>query len=230
MSDDAGVELASGQAGDQAVTGPGVQAWTPPTIPPNNRANSTPRQDSHPTDHNQIADALTALVAQVTPWANTYQPRYGGVGSPWLIGGSLIFPGSTGLTWLAYARIANVVFVSAGLYLQASYNLPGSTNGIVQLKLPWIPDPNIYKAAGDAGNVAGRVGGFQVAGIASIQGTGLINLNQTVPTQNCGLFTSYFSGTAVAWSALLRQHIDALGAVVSGSFHYVTADQGNPIS
>jgi hypothetical protein len=214
------------------MTDPAVElaAWAPPTIPPNNRTNATPRDNNHPTDHNQIADALTALVAAVTPWANAYSPRYGSVASPWGIGGSLIFPGSTGLTWLVYARIANIVHVSAGLFLQAQYSLPGATNGLVTLKLPWIPDPNIYKVTGDAQNVAGRVGGFQVAGIPSLQGTGVVNLNQATPTSQAGLFTSYWNGTQIAWSALLRQHIDNVGSVVSGSFHYVTADQGNPAS
>lgn len=48
-------------------------AW-PPTIPPNTRQNTTPELDNHPSDHNTIADALTAIVTQVnatatpTPW------------------------------------------------------------------------------------------------------------------------------------------------------------------
>jgi hypothetical protein len=37
----------------------------PPTIPPNTRANSTPELDNHPSDHNVMADALTALVDRV---------------------------------------------------------------------------------------------------------------------------------------------------------------------
>lgn len=34
----------------------------PPTIPPNDRANTTPQLDAHADDHNTIADALAGLV------------------------------------------------------------------------------------------------------------------------------------------------------------------------
>lgn len=39
-------------------------AWPPP-IPANTRANATPQLTTHPTDHNQIADALTVLTQRV---------------------------------------------------------------------------------------------------------------------------------------------------------------------
>jgi hypothetical protein len=37
----------------------------PPVIPPNTRNNSTVSDTNHPTDHNQVSDALTAIVARV---------------------------------------------------------------------------------------------------------------------------------------------------------------------
>lgn len=43
-------------------------AW-PPTIPPNTRANNTPELDAHPGDHNQVSNALSDLVKQLTPIA-----------------------------------------------------------------------------------------------------------------------------------------------------------------
>lgn len=36
-----------------------------PTIPPNNRTNTTITEDNHPSDHNDTADALTEIVAEV---------------------------------------------------------------------------------------------------------------------------------------------------------------------
>lgn len=38
-------------------------AW-PPSIPPTNRTNATPQQDTHPADHNAIAAALAEIVAR----------------------------------------------------------------------------------------------------------------------------------------------------------------------
>jgi hypothetical protein len=37
----------------------------PPTVPPNNRANSTASFDNHPGDHNDIADALNDIVSEL---------------------------------------------------------------------------------------------------------------------------------------------------------------------
>jgi len=48
---------------DPDVVEPTAIAWPPP-IPANTRANLTLQGDTHPTDHNQIADALTALVGR----------------------------------------------------------------------------------------------------------------------------------------------------------------------
>jgi len=42
---------------------PAAATWPPP-IPANTRANLTLQGDTHPTDHNQIADALTLLVGR----------------------------------------------------------------------------------------------------------------------------------------------------------------------
>lgn len=39
-------------------------AWPPP-VPPATRANNSPQLDSHPSDHNLISAALTALFANV---------------------------------------------------------------------------------------------------------------------------------------------------------------------
>ena len=45
---------------------PAVTAWPPP-LPPNTRTNATAMLDLHAQDHNQIVDALTALLATATP-------------------------------------------------------------------------------------------------------------------------------------------------------------------
>lgn len=37
----------------------------PPTLPPNTRGDLTPQETNHPDDHNLIADALAAVVAEV---------------------------------------------------------------------------------------------------------------------------------------------------------------------
>jgi hypothetical protein len=37
----------------------------PPTIPPNNRTNTTPQADNHPSDHNQISRALSDIVNEL---------------------------------------------------------------------------------------------------------------------------------------------------------------------
>lgn len=36
--------------------------WTPPSVPPNTRADNTPLTTNHPGDHNDISDALTAII------------------------------------------------------------------------------------------------------------------------------------------------------------------------
>jgi hypothetical protein len=37
----------------------------PPVVPPTTRANTTAQQDQHPTDHNQLAQALTDIVTKI---------------------------------------------------------------------------------------------------------------------------------------------------------------------
>jgi hypothetical protein len=52
-------------------------AW-PPIIPPNTRQNITPELDSHPSDHNLISNALTAMLPTawtVLPPSSGYQPQ-----------------------------------------------------------------------------------------------------------------------------------------------------------
>jgi hypothetical protein len=55
----------------------------PPVIPPNNRQNSTLELDSHPSDHNLIANAFNQL-----PWGNVAPPAmtagHSGIAQTWV--------------------------------------------------------------------------------------------------------------------------------------------------
>ncbi len=56
-------------------------AW-PPLIPPNTRLNDTVTADNHPSDHNQLADALTNVVDYVQSFAISSAVNVSSVGTP----------------------------------------------------------------------------------------------------------------------------------------------------
>jgi hypothetical protein len=78
---------------DPEVTPAAVVAWPPP-VPPNNRANGTPRADNHPADHNQIANALDTMVARLSQLGLI---RYGRVSVTFASGnGTITLAGAAG--------------------------------------------------------------------------------------------------------------------------------------
>ena len=58
----------------------------PPPVPPNSRTNATPQVDNHPGDHNQIADALTEIINELSRVSTNLQP----VGSMTMWGGDTL--------------------------------------------------------------------------------------------------------------------------------------------
>jgi hypothetical protein len=82
----------------------------PPTLPPDTRTNTTPQANNHPTDHNQIVDAIQSLINVL---------------------GSNPAGGAADLT----TRLAGIKLVSAYKY---SLNLANVTGGQVDQNLPTL--------------------------------------------------------------------------------------------
>jgi hypothetical protein len=84
----------------------------PPTIPPNNRANTTDMVDVHAADHNAVSSALTDIVTQVNPSAWTALPY----GANWTDLGAGYQVGQ-------YRKIGDIVYLRGSVMQSATASL-----------------------------------------------------------------------------------------------------------
>lgn len=115
--------------------------WPPP-LPPNNRQNITPELDNHPADHNLMADALTAIVANMTRRvASVYLPNGPGQAN---IGTTTTDLTGVTVTFTADAtkryRATMVIIMQANAALNATLHIAKADNTILQAAIASIPN------------------------------------------------------------------------------------------
>lgn len=133
----------------------------PPTLPPATRTNATPQQNTHPADHNMIANALADLVAYMPRVIGRYnlKPPATGPSAPLPAGYLMLVAGQTvtvatgrlyrfdGLVRsIRHTNAAPLVFAStvvidgADLNLWNNSTLPaGGTNDLHRYTALWTP-------------------------------------------------------------------------------------------
>lgn len=176
-------------------------AWPPP-LPPTTRTNATPELDAHALDHNQLANALTVLVAKGTQ------------ANPWTCGAA-INPGAAGGNISYWWRVGSRVFVDTMVIMSAGFVAPPAGTQ-VQLVLPFAASAT-YPATGNNPYLP-RPGMVQCQ-FTTPGSTAYVGLVSVVPGTATATVLFIVSG---AWVGMNGSHLNAAGMNVIGSFNYTT--------
>ena len=155
-------------------------------------------------------------------WSPVPYARYGTVLTPWTCAGSTINAGTGGLNYGRWTRLGRLVLYETALWLVAGFSVPGTTNGQVNVTLPFTPSQSDYNGP----TIMGRTGAFGLSLPGLTSGVmAQLNLNQATVTKSVGFAMTYLSAaTTVAISPLLYQHVNAQGSAISGQIMFTTDD------